>query len=163
MQALSEPAAGLVREDLTALEFVTIDSASTEDMDDALYVTDNGDGSLQLTIAIADPTAYVEQGSKLDDIARVRAFTNYLPGFNIPMLPRDLSDNLCSLRPNERRQVLACRVTIAADGALGDDIQFFAAEIESKPSWCTTKSPTGWKALPAGSRRAMPSRNKSPC
>ena len=98
MQALSEPAAALVREDLTALEFVTIDSASTEDMDDALYVTDNGDGSLQLTIAIADPTAYVEQGSKLDDIARVRAFTNYLPGFNIPMLPRDLSDNLCSLR-----------------------------------------------------------------
>ncbi|MBH3254918.1 exoribonuclease II [Serratia marcescens] len=132
MQALSEPAAALVREDLTALEFVTIDSASTEDMDDALYVTDNGDGSLQLTIAIADPTAYVEQGSKLDDIARVRAFTNYLPGFNIPMLPRDLSDNLCSLRPNERRQVLACRVTIAADGALGEDIQFFAAEIESK-------------------------------
>jgi exoribonuclease-2 len=132
MQALSEPDAALVREDLTALEFVTIDSASTEDMDDALYVTDNGDGSLQLTIAIADPTAYVEQGSKLDDIARVRAFTNYLPGFNIPMLPRDLSDNLCSLCPNERRQVLACRVTIAADGALGDDIQFFAAEIESK-------------------------------
>ena len=73
MQALSEPAAALVREDLTALEFVTIDSASTEDMDDALYVTDNGDGSLQLTIAIADPTAYVEQGSKLDDIARVRS------------------------------------------------------------------------------------------
>ena len=132
MLALSEPAAASAREDLTALEFVTIDSASTEDMDDALYVTDNGDGSLQLTIAIADPTAYVEQGSKLDDIARVRAFTNYLPGFNIPMLPRDLSDNLCSLRPNERRQVLACRVTIAADGALGEDIQFFAAEIESK-------------------------------
>ena len=104
MQALSEPAAALMREDLTALEFVTIDSASTEDMDDALYVTDNGDGSLQLTIAIADPTAYVEQGSKLDDIAHVRAFTNYLPGFNIPMLPRDLSDNLCSLRPNERRR-----------------------------------------------------------
>jgi exoribonuclease-2 len=132
MAALSENEAALAREDLTALDFVTIDSASTEDMDDALFVVDNGDGSLQLTIAIADPTAYVEQGGQLDDIARVRAFTNYLPGFNIPMLPRDLSDNLCSLRPNERRQVLACRVTIGADGALGDDIQFFAAEIESK-------------------------------
>ncbi|GLW37651.1 exoribonuclease 2 [Pectobacterium carotovorum subsp. carotovorum] len=122
----------LVREDLTALNFVTIDSASTEDMDDALYVQDNGDGSLQLTIAIADPTAYVAAGSELDNIARQRAFTNYLPGFNIPMLPRPLSDDICSLRPDERRPVLACRVTIAADGALGDDIHFFAAWIESK-------------------------------
>ncbi|KHS84328.1 exoribonuclease II [Pectobacterium carotovorum] len=122
----------LVREDLTALSFVTIDSASTEDMDDALYVKDNGDGSLQLTIAIADPTAYVAAGSELDNIARQRAFTNYLPGFNIPMLPRPLSDDICSLRPDERRPVLACRVTIAADGALGDDIHFFAAWIESK-------------------------------
>lgn len=101
-------------------------------MDDALFVVDNGDGSLQLTIAIADPTAYVEQGSALDDIARVRAFTNYLPGFNILMLPRDLSDNLCSLRPNECHQVLAYRVTIGADGMLGHDIQFFAAKIKSK-------------------------------
>ncbi|MDX5627075.1 MULTISPECIES: exoribonuclease II [unclassified Brenneria] len=122
----------LAREDLTALDFVTIDSASTEDMDDALYVQDNGAGALQLTIAIADPTAYVEAGSELDNIARQRAFTNYLPGFNIPMLPRQLSDDICSLRPNERRPVLACRVTINADGSLGDDIQFFAAWIESK-------------------------------
>ncbi|MGP2543058.1 exoribonuclease II [Yersinia sp. 2541 StPb PI] len=122
----------LVREDLTALHFVTIDSNSTEDMDDALYVEDNGDGSLLLTIAIADPTAYVDENSELDLIARKRAFTNYLPGFNIPMLPRHLSDNLCSLRPNERRPVLVCRVTIAADGALSDDIRFSAAWVESK-------------------------------
>ncbi|MCP1065808.1 exoribonuclease II [Serratia symbiotica] len=132
MASISEQETALAREDLIALDFVTIDSASTQDMDDALFVVDKGDGSLQLTIAIADPTTYVEQGSALDDIARVRAFTNYLPGFNIPMLPRDLSDNLCSLRPNECRQVLACRVTIGANGMLGNDIQFFAAKIESK-------------------------------
>ncbi|CNE40703.1 exoribonuclease II [Yersinia bercovieri] len=124
--------ADLQREDLTALNFVTIDSASTEDMDDALYVEDKGDGSLLLTIAIADPTAYVDENSELDLIARKRAFTNYLPGFNIPMLPRDLSDNLCSLRPNERRPVVVCRVTIAADGALGNDIRFSTAWVESK-------------------------------
>ncbi len=124
--------ANLQREDLTALNFVTIDSVSTEDMDDALHVQDNGDGSLLLTIAIADPTAYVDENSELDLIARKRAFTNYLPGFNIPMLPRDLSDNLCSLRPNERRPVLVCRVTIAADGTLGEDIHFSAAWVESK-------------------------------
>lgn len=124
--------ANLQREDLTALNFVTIDSVSTEDMDDALHVQDNGDGSLLLTIAIADPTAYADENSELDLIARKRAFTNYLPGFNIPMLPRDLSDNLCSLRPNERRPVLVCRVTIAADGTLGEGIHFSAAWVESK-------------------------------
>jgi len=122
----------LEREDLTALEFVTIDSASTEDMDDALHVEEAADGALRLTIAIADPTAYVQPGSKLDKIAAERSFTNYLPGFNIPMLPRQLSDDICSLRPNERRPVLACRVTVAADGTLSDDIHFFAAWIESK-------------------------------
>ncbi|MCP1436705.1 exoribonuclease-2 [Erwinia persicina] len=122
----------LEREDLTALDFVTIDSASTEDMDDALYVEALPEGQLRLTIAIADPTAYVAANSELDAIAAERAFTNYLPGFNIPMLPRQLSDDVCSLRPNERRPVLACRVTVAADGTLGEDIHFFAAWIESK-------------------------------
>lgn len=122
----------LEREDLTALEFVTIDSASTEDMDDALFVEETPEGALRLTIAIADPTAYVPVGSELDAIAAERAFTNYLPGFNIPMLPRQLSDDICSLRPAVRRPVLACRVTVAADGTLSEDIHFFAAWIESK-------------------------------
>ena len=123
---------GLERRDLTALDFVTIDSASTEDMDDALYAEEAADGKMHLTVAIADPTAWIVEGSKLDEMAKVRSFTNYLPGFNIPMLPRDLSDDLCSLRPNVLRPVLACRVTLGEDGSLGDDIRFFAANIESK-------------------------------
>ena len=123
---------GLVREDLTALDFVTIDSASTEDMDDALFVEELADGNLQLTVAIADPTAWIAQGSKLDDIAKVRAFTNYLPGFNIPMLPRELSDDLCSLRANVTRPVVACRMVIAQDGTIDPQINFFVATIESK-------------------------------
>ena len=123
---------GLERVDLTALDFVTIDSASTEDMDDALFVETLADDKLQLTVAIADPTAWIAEGSTLDDIAKVRAFTNYLPGFNIPMLPRELSDDLCSLRPQEVRPVLACRMIIAADGTIEEDITFFAATIESK-------------------------------
>ncbi|MGF6268367.1 exoribonuclease-2 [Lelliottia nimipressuralis] len=123
---------GLARRDLTALNFVTIDSASTQDMDDALYIEEGSDDKLHLTVAIADPTAWIAEGSKLDDSAKIRAFTNYLPGFNIPMLPRELSDDLCSLRPNEVRPVLACRMTVAADGTIEDDIEFFAATIESK-------------------------------
>lgn len=123
---------GLQRVDLTALDFVTIDSASTEDMDDALYVEETADGKLQLTVAIADPTAWIAEGSKLDDIARVRAFTNYLPGFNIPMLPRELSDDLCSLREKEVRPALVCRMTLDDTGSIEENIEFFAATIESK-------------------------------
>ncbi|WP_336852575.1 exoribonuclease II [Pseudescherichia vulneris] len=123
---------GLERVDLTALDFVTIDSATTQDMDDALFVETLAEDKLQLTVAIADPTAWIAEGSKLDSIAKVRAFTNYLPGFNIPMLPRELSDDLCSLRPQEVRPVLACRMIIAADGTIEEDITFFAATIESK-------------------------------
>jgi len=123
---------GLTRRDLTALNFVTIDSASTEDMDDALYVEEQADGKLLLTVAIADPTAWIAEGTPLDESAKIRAFTNYLPGFNIPMLPRELSDDLCSLRANAVRPVLACRMTIASDGTIEENIEFFAATIESK-------------------------------
>ncbi|WP_029685535.1 exoribonuclease II [Tatumella saanichensis] len=122
----------LEREDLTALPFITIDSASTEDMDDALFTEELPDGKLRLTVAIADPTAYVPQGSELDKLASLRAFTNYLPGFNIPMLPRELSDDVCSLRPGERRPVLACHIVIDKDGTPQADPHFFAAWIESK-------------------------------
>ncbi len=118
-------------QDLTMLDFITIDSANTEDMDDALFVMESHDGSIQLTIAIADPTAYIPKDSTLDKVAMTRAFTNYLPGFNIPMLPRILSDNLCSLRPNEYRQVLACRVNIDINGTI-NNINFFSANIKSK-------------------------------
>lgn len=123
---------GPVREDLTALDFITVDNANTEDMDDALYVVSTPDKAFILTIAIADPTAWVPIGSELDIIARDRAFTNYLPGFNIPMLPRILSDNLCSLRAHERRPALVCQVRVQKDGTLANDAQFFTAWIKSK-------------------------------
>ncbi|MEG0278947.1 MAG: exoribonuclease II [Morganella sp. (in: enterobacteria)] len=122
----------LPRTDLTHLDFVTIDSASTEDMDDALYITRGDNNQLRLTIAIADPTAYIPAGSEMDAIAHKRAFTNYLPGFNIPMLPRNLSDDLCSLHPHVRRPAIVCQISINEDGSLADDAAFFAAWVESK-------------------------------
>ncbi|MGG4607124.1 exoribonuclease II [Providencia sp. Me31A] len=123
---------GIERVDLTDLHFTTIDSASTEDMDDALYVEKNANGDLKLFIAIADPTSYIPEGSELDKLALARSYTNYLPGFNIPMLPRKLSDDLCSLRPNERRPALVCVTRIKADGSIDSDIEFFSAWVESK-------------------------------
>ncbi|KJG10979.1 exoribonuclease II [Photobacterium kishitanii] len=123
---------GIERQDLTDLPFITIDGESTKDMDDALYTVANDDGSFEITIAIADPTSYIAVGDKMDDEARERGFTIYLPGRNIPMLPRELSDELCSLIENEKRPVLCCRVSIDNTGVIQDDISFFGAWIKSQ-------------------------------
>ncbi|PSU20649.1 exoribonuclease II [Photobacterium phosphoreum] len=123
---------GIERQDLTDLPFITIDGESTKDMDDALYTVANDDGSFEITIAIADPTSYIAVGDKMDDEARERGFTIYLPGRNIPMLPRELSDELCSLIENEKRPVLCCRVSIDNSGVIQDDITFFGAWIKSQ-------------------------------
>ncbi|MGB2078443.1 MAG: exoribonuclease II [Vibrio sp.] len=123
--------ADLVRRDLTHVPFVTIDGQSTKDMDDALYIEKQDDGSFKLMIAIADPTAYITPDDEMDKVARQRGFTIYLPGRNIPMLPRDLADDLCSLKQDEKRPALCCEVTITPDGTIGDDINFFAAFIQS--------------------------------
>ncbi len=122
---------GLVREDLTALDFVTIDSASTEDMDDALFAKALPDGKLQLIVALPiQPRGLLKAASWTKP--RKFAHSPTICGFNIPMLPRELSDDLCSLRANEVRPVLACRMTLSTDGTIEDNIEFFAATIESK-------------------------------
>ncbi|WWO97828.1 MAG: exoribonuclease II [Candidatus Dasytiphilus stammeri] len=124
---------GLHRRDLTNLAFITIDSSSTTDMDDALYAEERSDGNLCLIIAIADPTAWVKPGSELDILASNRAFTTYLPNFNVPMLPRFISEDLCSLRYGIRRPVLVCKIIISKDGTiLYDEVEFFTAWIISK-------------------------------
>ncbi|MEZ8860702.1 exoribonuclease II [Vibrio sp. 10N.247.311.51] len=123
--------ADLERVDMTHVPFVTIDGESTKDMDDALYAKKKENGDFELTIAIADPTAYISPDDAMDKVARERGFTIYLPGRNIPMLPRDLADNLCSLIENEVRPALCCTVTVSKDGVIGDDINFFAANIKS--------------------------------
>ncbi|MBW6392388.1 exoribonuclease II [Billgrantia antri] len=122
---------GLEREDLTAEPFFTIDSEKTRDMDDALRVEPREGGGWRLTVAIADPTAYVEEGHAADLEARTRAFTVYLPGQNVTMLPEQLADDLCSLREGEERPVLACTLEVEADGSLGD-YRFFAATLRSR-------------------------------
>lgn len=121
---------GLAREDLAAEPFFTIDSEKTRDMDDALRVEPREEGGWRLTVAIADPTAYIEEGDAVDLEARRRAFTVYLPGQNVTMLPEILADDLCSLHEGKDRPVLACRLEINADGSLGD-YRFFSATARS--------------------------------
>ncbi|MDI4636618.1 MULTISPECIES: exoribonuclease II [Halomonadaceae] len=122
---------GLTREDLTAEPFFTIDGEKTRDMDDALRVETLDDGGWRLTVAIADPTAYVDESHAADQEARTRAFTVYLPGQNVTMLPEVLADDLCSLWEGKERPVLACALDIDAEGNLGD-YRFFAANMTSK-------------------------------
>ncbi|MFN3016947.1 exoribonuclease II [Vibrio coralliilyticus] len=143
----------LERVDMTHVPFVTIDGESTKDMDDALYAKKTESGDFELTIAIADPTAYITPDSDMDKVARERGFTIYLPGRNIPMLPRDLADELCSLIENEERPALCCTVTISKDGVIGDDVKFFAANIKSHArlaydhvsDWLETDQSEAWQ------------------
>ncbi|MDC2824485.1 exoribonuclease II [Rodentibacter pneumotropicus] len=124
------------REDLTALHFVTIDSESTQDMDDALYIEpieQNGEQTgWKLVVAIADPTAYIALDSQIEKDAKQRCFTNYLPGFNIPMLPRELSDELCSLIANETRPALVCYIETDLQGNITEKPHFVSAYVQSK-------------------------------
>ncbi|MDR5905010.1 exoribonuclease II [Franzmannia qiaohouensis] len=121
---------GLAREDLTAEPFFTIDGEKTRDMDDALRVEPRDGGGWRLSVAIADPTAYVDEQHAADLEARTRAFTVYLPGQNVTMLPEVLADDLCSLWEGRERPVLACQLEVNADGSLGD-YRFFAATATS--------------------------------
>ncbi|BBE82551.1 TPA: exoribonuclease II [Haemophilus influenzae] len=124
------------RENLTALHFVTIDSESTMDMDDALYIEPIAQNSTQtgwkLVVAIADPTAYIALDSQIEQEAKQRCFTNYLPGFNIPMLPRELSDELCSLIANETRPALVCYIETDFAGNITAKPHFVSAYVQSK-------------------------------
>jgi len=124
------------REDLTALHFVTIDSESTQDMDDALYIEPIEQNGTQtgwrLVVAIADPTAYIALDSQIEKDAKQRCFTNYLPGFNIPMLPRELSDELCSLMANETRPALVCYIETDLAGNITAKPHFVSAYVQSK-------------------------------
>lgn len=124
------------RENLTALHFVTIDSESTMDMDDALYIEPITQNSVQtgwkLVVAIADPTAYIALDCQIEQEAKQRCFTNYLPGFNIPMLPRELSDELCSLIANETRPALVCYIETDLAGNITAKPHFVSAYVQSK-------------------------------
>jgi len=108
------------REDWRALQLVTIDPPDARDHDDAVHAAPDPDpanpGGHILTVAIADVAAYVRPGGALDREAQERGNSVYFPDRVVPMLPERISNDLCSLRPNEDRPALAVRMLIAADG-----------------------------------------------
>lgn len=94
------------RKDLRNLVTLTIDPSTAKDFDDAIsieLVQRDGQEQYCLYVHIADVPAYVKEGSALDKEARIRANSTYLPGYCIPMLPPELSNELCSLKPHVPR------------------------------------------------------------
>lgn len=106
------------REDLTHLPLPTIDPADARDHDDAVWAARLEGGGYRVWIAIADVSHYVTPGTALDEAARDRGCSIYLPDRSIPMLPRALSSNLCSLLPNVVRLCLCAIVDLDAAGTV---------------------------------------------
>jgi ribonuclease R len=106
------------RQDFRALSIVTIDGETARDFDDAVLVTERGDGGYELQVHIADVAEYVRAGTDLDLEARLRGTSVYFPDRAIPMLPQELSTGICSLRPGEDRLVLSCLMQLDATGRI---------------------------------------------
>jgi ribonuclease R len=108
------------RTDFRDLPLVTIDGEDARDFDDAVWATEDDDpknpGGWQVVVAIADVGHYVRAGSALDRAARERGNSVYFPDRVVPMLPEELSNGWCSLRPNEDRGCLAVRMVFNAHG-----------------------------------------------
>jgi ribonuclease R len=103
------------RTDLRHVPFVTIDGADARDFDDAVFAEQHGEG-FTLMVAIADVGWYVRPGAPLDRAALERGNSVYFPDRVVPMLPERLSNDLCSLRPNEDKAAMVCTIVIDAHG-----------------------------------------------
>ena len=107
------------RRDFRALPIVTIDGETARDFDDAVLVRERADGAgYELQVHIADVAEYVRAGTDLDLEARVRGTSVYFPDRAIPMLPQELSTDICSLRPNVDRLVLSCLTQLDKAGRI---------------------------------------------
>lgn len=104
------------RRDFRELAIVTIDGETARDFDDAVLVTERNNGGYELQVHIADVSEYVQAGTDLDLEARLRGTSVYFPDRAVPMLPQELSTDICSLRLNEDRLVLSCLMQIDALG-----------------------------------------------
>jgi ribonuclease R len=106
------------RRDYRDLPIVTIDGETARDFDDAVHVRQLENGSYELQVHIADVAQYVTSDSPLDQEARLRGTSVYFPDRAVPMLPLELSTDICSLRPQVDRLVLSCTMEIDHRGEI---------------------------------------------
>ena len=118
------------RVDLRHLFAFTIDPEGAKDFDDALTFQREGDG-VRAWVHIADVSAYVPAGSPLDRDAAERGVSTYVPGRVAPMLPHELSDEACSLRPHQDRRCVTVEILFGADLEPGEP-RFYRSLIRSR-------------------------------
>jgi len=106
------------RRDYRSLPIVTIDGETARDFDDAVTVRRTSNGHFELQVHIADVAHYVREDSRIDLEARLRGTSVYFPDRAVPMLPIELSTDLCSLRPQVDRMVLSCVMEIDHQGEI---------------------------------------------
>ena len=119
------------RMDLRALPIFTIDSAETKDIDDAISLTKTPEGGFELGVHIADVSHYVKPGSELDNEAFHRATSVYYADQVVPMLPKQLSNGICSLNEGVLRLAFSCLMRLDKDGNL-TDYRFVKSVIRSR-------------------------------
>lgn len=119
------------RVDQRDLGYVTIDGKTARDFDDAVFAQVNPDGTWQIYVAIADVAHYVRPGSPIDQEAYQRGTSVYFPTHAIPMLPENLSNNLCSLRPEVNRLTLTCEMKINTSGEV-ESYRIYESVIRSR-------------------------------
>jgi len=118
------------RTDLRDLPLVTIDGETARDFDDAVCIETRADG-VRVWVAIADVSHYVRPGSEIDREAALRGNSVYFPDRAIPMLPPQLSTELCSLNPARERLVMVAELDLDASGATRD-ARFYRAVMRSR-------------------------------
>ena len=117
------------RIDLTHLDFCTIDPVTAKDFDDAIYFDMN---AYTLYVGIADVSHYVPFFTNIDKEAKKRGFTTYFPHKSFPMLPRELSENICSLKPKVDRLAFVAKIELDRATLKPLKEEFFEAIIHSK-------------------------------
>ncbi len=118
------------RVDLRELPTFTIDPETAKDFDDAISVRSEGDG-LRAYVHIADVSFFVPAGTPLDHGAAERGFSVYVPGLVAPMLPHDLADDACSLRPHQDRLTVTVEIPFDANLQAGEPL-FYRSVIRSR-------------------------------
>lgn len=118
------------REDLRDIPLITIDGSTARDFDDAVYV-EQGSNGFRVVVAIADVSAYVKPGGSIDEDAYSRGTSTYFPNYVVPMLPEELSNELCSLKPEVNRLCFCCEMQLDFQGAI-QKYRFFEGVMKSK-------------------------------